>query len=118
MTAKQGSVKLGRWLCERKVKFVLRIKQSRYIQEEYQDYLRLSDLELIPGSRFFLRSVKVTKQTGFGKFNVAAYWKRKYRDKLEDEGWYLLTNYDTLQQAVTAFNSRSGIVCEAWCEAA
>jgi hypothetical protein len=104
-----GSVKLASWLCEKKVKFVLRIKQSRYFQEEYQDYLHLSDLGLIPGSRFFLRSVQVTKQKGFGNFNVAAYWRRKYRGKVEDEGWYLLTNLTTFQQAVTAFKARSGI---------
>lgn len=104
-----GSVKLGSWLCEKKVKFVLRIKQSRYFQEEYKDYLRLSDLGLIPGSRFFLRSIQVTKQKGFGNFNVAAYWRRKYRGKVEDEGWYLLTNLTTFQQAVTAFQARSGI---------
>lgn len=97
-----GRVKLASWLGEKKVKFVLRIKQSRYFQEEYQDYLHCSDLGLIPGSRFFLRSVQVTKQKGFGNFNVAAYWRRKYRGKVEDEGWYLLTNLTTFQQAVTA----------------
>ena len=74
------------------MKFVVRVKQSRYIQQEYSEYTRLSELGLLPGTRFFLTGVTVTKQSGFGKFNVAGYWRRKYRGKGEDEGWYLLTN--------------------------
>jgi hypothetical protein len=34
----------------------------------------------------------VTKQKGFGCFDAAGYWRRKYRGKVDDEGWYLLTN--------------------------
>ncbi len=104
-----GSVKLGQWLCQQQVKFVLRIKQERYIQSDGEDYTRLSELGLLPGTRFYLRGVKVTKQKGFGSFNIAAYWKRKYRGKAETEGWYLLTNLEDLQQSITAFKSRSGI---------
>jgi hypothetical protein len=63
----------------------------------------LSELGLLPGTRFYLRGVKVTKQKGFGTFNVAAYWKPKYRDKAEAEGWYLLTNLEDLHQSITAF---------------
>lgn len=36
-----GSVKLGSWLCEKQVRFVLRIKQSRYIKQESTDYAQL-----------------------------------------------------------------------------
>lgn len=79
-------VKLASWLCEQQVKFVLRVKQERYIQEESSDYTHLSELGLLPGTSLFLTSVKVTKQKGFGKFNVAGYWRRKYRGKVEDEG--------------------------------
>ncbi len=102
-------MKLGKWLCESPIKFVLRIKQERYILSEGEDYTRLSDLGLLPGTRFYLKGVKVTKQKGFGKFDVAAYWKRKYRGKGEEEGWYLLTNLGDLKAAITAFKSRSGI---------
>ncbi len=109
MTAFFGSVKLAKWLCEKQVKFVLRIKQERYIQQECSDYTRLSELGLLPGTSFFFTGVKVTKQKGFGKFNVAGYWRRKYRGKVEDEGWYLLTNLERSEQAVAAFKYRSGI---------
>jgi hypothetical protein len=104
-----GSVKLGSWLCEQQVKFVVRVKQERYIQQEDKEYTRLSGLGLLPGTSFFLPGVKVTKQKGFGQFNVAGYWRRKYRDKGEDEGWYLLTNLGSSQQAIAAFKCRSGI---------
>jgi hypothetical protein len=40
----------------------------------------------------------VTKQKGFGSLNVASYWSRKYRGKVDDEGWKLLTNLGGLKQ--------------------
>ncbi|GET44642.1 hypothetical protein [Microseira wollei] len=85
------------------MKFVLRVKEYPYIQEESSDYTRVSELGLLPGNSWFLTSVKVTKQKGFGQFNVAGYWRRKYRGKVEDEGWYLLTNLGRYQPAIAAF---------------
>jgi hypothetical protein len=79
-----GSVQLASWLCHKQVKFILRVKQGRYIQSENYDYILLSDLGLLPGTSFYLSDVKVTKQKGFGTFDVAGYWRRKYRDKQED----------------------------------
>ena len=87
-----GSVKLASWLCEKNIKFVLRIKQGRYIQEQGKEFKRLRECGLVPGMSFYLLGVKVIKQKGFGLFDVAGYWQRKYRDSGEDEGWYLLTN--------------------------
>jgi hypothetical protein len=104
-----GSVKLASWLCEQQVKFVLRIKQERYIQSEEADYVHLSELGLLPGSSFDLTGVKVTKQKGFGSFDVAGNWSRKYRGKVDDEGWYLLTNLGGLKPAIAAFKCRRGI---------
>ena len=43
-----GSIKLADWLCEKKVKFILRVKQWRYVPAENSDYIRLSDLALLP----------------------------------------------------------------------
>jgi len=74
------------------VKFIIRVKQGRYILGENSDYIRLSDLGLLPGTSFYLSDVKITKQKGFGTFDIAGYWQRKYRGKEEEEGWYLLTN--------------------------
>ncbi len=40
---------------------------------------------------------------------MAGYWRRKYRGKVEDEGWYLLTNLERYEPAIAAFKCRSGI---------
>ena len=63
------------------------VKQERYIQQEYREYIHRSELGLLPETRFFIADVKVTKQPGFGLFNnVAGYWRRKYRGKVEYDG--------------------------------
>ena len=104
-----GSVKLAYWLCHKQVKFILRVKQGRYIQSENSDYIRLSDLGLLPGTSFYWSDVKVTKQKGFGRFDIAGYWSRKYRVKQSDEGGYLLTNLGDLKQSIDTFKCRSEI---------
>jgi hypothetical protein len=104
-----GSVKLAKWLGEKNVRFVLRVQKGRYIEQEDKQYKRLSELGLMPGTSFYFRDVQVTKQKGFGKFDIAGYWKRRYKKHGEDEGWYLLTNVGTLKEAVGAFRCRSGI---------
>jgi hypothetical protein len=63
----------------------------------------------MPGTSFYLKDVQVTKQKGFGLFDFAGYWQRRYRCHGEDEGWYLLTNLGTLKEAVATFKFRSGI---------
>jgi hypothetical protein len=104
-----GSVKLAKWLTDKGIKFVLRLKQERYIQSEGQEYQQLHELGLIPGIGFYLTGVNVTKQQGFGKFDVAAYWRRKYRTRSASQGWYLLTNVGSLKLALASFKCRSGI---------
>ena len=104
-----GSVKLASWLSEQEVKFVFRVKQERYIQQKSADYTHLSSLGLLPGTRFFFKNVKFIKQKGFGLFNVAGYWRRKYQGHVEDEGWYVLTNLGTGEAAASTFKRRMGI---------
>lgn len=103
------SVKLANWLHSKGIAFVLRQKQGTYIRQENQSYQRLQSLGLKPGISFFLSSIQATKQTGFAKFNLAGYYKRKYRSQLEPAGWFLLTNLDNLSDAIKAFKRRSGI---------
>jgi hypothetical protein len=40
---------------------------------------------------------------------LAAYWKRKYRGKQEDEPWYLLTNLPDLASGIEIYSKRYGI---------
>lgn len=103
------SVKLASWLHSKGISFVLRQKQGTYIRQENQDYQRLNALGLVPGTTLLLTNVQATKQQGFAKFNLAGYYPRKYRGKLQPSGWYLLTNLPSFQAAVKAFKCRSGI---------
>jgi hypothetical protein len=41
--------------------------------------------------KLFLTGIKVTQAHGFNRAAIAAYWKRKYRGKVKQEPWYLLT---------------------------
>ena len=44
-----------------------------------------------------------------GCFNLAGYWKRKYRDKVEDEGWFILTNLPSIAEVKEVYRARMGI---------
>jgi hypothetical protein len=39
------------------------------------------ELGLLPRTNFYLSAVKLTKQKGFGTFDIAGYWRRNYREK-------------------------------------
>ena len=73
------------------------------------DFYQLSDLPVAPGTKIFLSNINITKYKGFGKFNLAAYWKRKYKKKVEKEPWYLLTNIESLDEVIKIYRSRMGI---------
>jgi hypothetical protein len=103
------SVRLAQWLDAQGVYFALRQKESTYIQQPGQDYQRLDSLGFAPGIKMFLTGVFLTKQKGFRPFNLAAYWKRKYRGAVANEGWYILTNLESLSAALKAYQARSGI---------
>jgi hypothetical protein len=103
------SVELAYWLKQKKVYFALRLKQGSYIKLRGQEYQKLNELGLAPGMKLFLTGVKFTKKKGFGQFSIAAYWKRKYRGKGANEGWYILTNLKSLSEALKIYQARSGI---------
>jgi len=102
-------VKLGRWLSKQAVYFCLRLKKSTFVEAEEDLLVELRALGLAPGMSLFLNEVKVTKQKGFGSFNVACKWQRKYRGFASDEGWYILTNLNTLETAIKAYQKRFSI---------
>ena len=74
-----GTVKLATRLSAKKVKFVLRVKEGRYIPAEREEFKRFSEAGLMPGTSFYFSGVKVTKQKEFCKFDIAGYWQKKYR---------------------------------------
>ncbi len=103
------SVKLANWLKQQQVFFCLRLKKNEFIQGETEIWYQLKDLGLSPGASVFLQGVKVTKNPGFARFNIASKWKRKYLGWTPEEGWFILTNLDSLQSAIQAYKQRFDI---------
>ncbi|MBD2506605.1 IS4 family transposase [Nostoc muscorum FACHB-395] len=103
------SLKLANWLTEQKVYFCLRINIDAFIEIEPEIWLQLKDSGLSPGVSFFYQGVKYTKSTGFISFNLAGKWKRKRFGVAPEEGWFILTNFDTLESSIKAYKKRFDI---------
>lgn len=106
-------VELSYWLKTKKsplkIYFIFRQKQGTHFKKQTRKHQKLSDLGIAPGTKVFLSNINITKKKGFGHFNLAAYWKRKYKNKVEKEAWYLLTNFDNLEEVIQIYRQRMGI---------
>lgn len=104
------SPKLAAWLSDRGVSFALRQKKDLHFQAQTgEDYQILKDQGFKPGMSAFYVGVKCNKGDGLGLFNIAVYWRRKYRQKGPKEPWYILTNLPSLKQALAVYRCRWGI---------
>lgn len=103
------SVELARWLGRQGYYFCLRQKQSTYVLLAETLWLKLAQMGLMPGTKCFYNEVTVTKSKGFGQMRIAGKWKRRYRGFAPEEAWFLLTNLDTLDEAVSAYQKRFDI---------
>lgn len=103
------SVGLANWLREQGVYFCLRLKKNEFVEVETNVWVELNNLGLTPGVSIFIKGVKVTKIKGFVSFNVACKWKRKILGIAPKEGWFILTNLETLSEAIAAYKKRFNI---------
>ena len=103
------SIDLAQWIDHQGVKFVLRQKKDTTFRLRRHKFKSLSSLQVAPGQREFLSNINITQKKGFGRFNLAVYWRRKYKNKQEKDPWYLLTNLGDLTTAVKAYKQRWGI---------
>ena len=103
------SVKLAKYLQSLDVYFCLRLKKNEFIEVEKDIFVELKSLGLAPGVSFFIKGVKVTKTRGFISFNVAGKWQRKINGVAPKEGWFILTNFDRLESAISAYKQRFDI---------
>ena len=71
-------------------------------------WIQLNTLGLSPGFSFFLQGVKVTKTHGF-LFNVACKWQRKVKGIKPKEAWFILTNFEGIELAISAYKKRFDI---------
>lgn len=103
------SVKLAKHLQSLGVYFCLRLKKNEFVEFEKDIFIELKSLGLEPGVSFFIKGVKVTKTRGFMSFNVACKWKRKIAGVSPKEGWFILTNCESLESAITVYKQRFDI---------
>lgn len=104
------SPKFANWLSSKGLSFALRQKKSLHFTEEVgADYQSLKSLGLQPGMSKFCPGVFCNKEDGLGPFNLALYWKRKYRKKGPKEAWFILTNLPNLKLTLAVYRCRWGI---------
>ncbi|MHC5611696.1 MAG: IS4 family transposase [Nostoc sp.] len=103
------SVKLAKHLQNLGVYFCLRLKKNEFVEYQKDIWIELNNLGLTPGVSFFIKGVKVTKSKGFFSFNVACKWKRKINGVAPKEGWFILTNFENLESAISAYKQRFDI---------
>lgn len=103
------SPKLAKVLTQQGVDFCLRQKKSAQIQVNDSDYQALKSMGFGPGMRRFFIDIFLGKEDQLGPFNLAVYWKRKYRGKGGKEPWYILTSLPNLKLALKLYECRWGI---------
>ena len=103
------SVDLARWLGEQSAYFCLRQKKSTHIQLREEDWIALGELGLTPGTSCFYNQITVPESKGFGPVQVAGKWKRRYNGFAPDEPRFILTNLDSLDAAILAYQKRFSI---------
>lgn len=104
------SPKLAEWLESLGVYFALRQKKELHFQERLDEESQvLKALGFKPGMSKFYQGLLCNKGDGLGLFNLAVYWKRKFRLQGPKEPWYILTNLPTLKPALDVYRCRWGI---------
>ena len=99
------------WKVASEAEFVLlfKTKKSTNVKTKEGIYQEMRELGLSPGTQLFLNDVNITKEQGFGQFNLAGKWKKTYRGFQTKEPWYILTNFGDLETAIIAYQKRFDI---------
>lgn len=108
-------IELSYWLKQKNKKaknsiyFAFREKNNIYLKRSKKRQKRLKDLKLIPGIKVLHKNIQLTKQKGFGRFNLLAYKKRNYRHHKVKESWFIITNLDSADEVIKLYKKRAGI---------
>jgi len=79
------SVQLGKWLETKNVDFALRQKKGTCFLDDQAISTPLKDLDIKPGMSQFYEQIIWTQSHQVKGFNLAIYWRRKYRKKVQKE---------------------------------
>jgi hypothetical protein len=100
---------LRKWLHRQGLTYIFRHKKDTTFREKRQKFQPLSSIPIYPGGQIFYENVNLTQEKGFGRCNLAVYWKRKYRGKQDKEPWYLSTNLTDISTTIKIYSQRFGI---------
>lgn len=103
------SVQLGKWLETKNVDFALRQKKGTCFLDDQAVSTALKDLEIQPGMSQFHEQMIWTQSHQVKGFNLAIYWRRKYRKKVQKEPWYILTTLPTQKLTLSLYAARWSI---------
>ncbi|TRU99388.1 MAG: hypothetical protein EWV75_05295 [Microcystis wesenbergii Mw_QC_S_20081001_S30D] len=103
------SVSFVKWLQKQSLYFCLRQKQSTNVKTKEGIYQEMRELGLSRGTKLFLKDVNITKEQGFGQFNLAGKWKKTSGGFKTKEPWYILTKFGDLETAIIADQKRFDI---------
>ena len=103
------SIELAQGLQRQHLSFVFRQKKDTTFRQKRQKFQSKKSLQIKPGIKKFYPNIIWTQNQGFERFNLAVYWRRKYKGKQENEPLYLLTNLNDCQSTVSAYSKRFGI---------
>ena len=78
------SVDLAQWIDSQGVKFVLRQKKDRNFRLRRRKFNSCSRVQIAPGQGELFSKINSQKK-GFGQFNLAVYWRNKYKNKQEKD---------------------------------
>ncbi len=108
-------VELSYWLkqknkqAKKPIYFAFREKDNIYMKRSRKNEERLKDLKLTPGVKVLHKNVKITRQKGFGRFNLLTYKKRDYRHHKVKESWFIITNLSDPNEVIQLYKKRAGI---------
>jgi len=81
-------------------------KVIRLSLEKRQPFQARSSIPVKPGIPLFYPLINLTQNKGFSRFNLVASCPSKYKDKQEDEPWYLLSLLPDLKSANKIYGQR------------
>lgn len=103
------SVDLGKWLGKEGTYFCLRQKKNTNVAQGDDLFCAMESLGLRPGMKLFLNDAQVTQKKDATGFGLACKWKKTYRGFKTKEAWFILTNFETIDLAITAYQKRFSI---------
>ena len=95
-------------LRDKGVDFAIRQKKNARTSADRTVYVALRNLDIKPGTSRFYEGICCSKEHQLGDFNLAAYWKRKYRGKGPKNTWYILTSLQNIKLTLDFYSARWG----------